>query len=109
MSKGLEALENIKILLENKYGLLNYIDYLDTIKLALKRLEQLEEEKQSFDRQLEKKLKALEIIKKYVAIDELIDDGELFMYSIRDKQYISSRSCLVMTDEEYKLLKEVLL
>ena len=42
MSKGLEALNKIKKLLEDKYGLLIYVDDLDTIETELKRLKALE-------------------------------------------------------------------
>ena len=59
----LEALQNLTEYLTGSYR--DCFEELSIIKTALKRLETLEEEKQSFDRQLEKKLKALEIIKKY--------------------------------------------
>lgn len=52
------------------------------------------------------KLKALEIIKKYINIRESYD--ELFPYEIVDKQYISNSSELLISKEEYNLLKEVL-
>ena len=82
MNKGLEALQDIK----NKpfsWGKLK--DSLDTI---------------------EKELKALEIIKKYVGIQESYD--EIFPYDIVDKQYVSTSSGLIISKEEYNLLKEVL-
>ena len=89
MSKGLNSLSEMVVHLNNKYA---------------KTRQALED-----FRNIKKELEALEIIKKYITIDVLTDnDGELFMYSIRDKQYISSRSCKVMNDEEYKILKEVL-
>ena len=57
---------------------------------------------------IDKALKALEIIKKYVSVEDSKCSGELFDYFIEDKQYISSRSCNVISKEEYELLKEVL-
>ena len=78
---------------------------LDIIETALKRLEVLIEEKTSFDRQLEKKLKALEIIvKKGVAVGMLqLKEVELQEYNdfIGDKK-------LYLTQEEFDLLKEVM-
>ena len=56
---------------------------------------------------IKQELEALEIIKKYVDIRD--EEGDLFKYSIVDKQYISSGSILLIDDEEYDLLKEVLL
>lgn len=54
-------------------------------------------------------LKALEIIKRYVYIKDLGEDnGDFFRYYIEDKQYVSSRSCNVMSKEEYDILKELL-
>ena len=55
---------------------------------------------------IEKELKALEIIKKYVGVQESYD--ELFPYDIVDKQYVSSGSSLVISKEEYELMREVL-
>ena len=46
MSKGLESLARIKKLLEDKYGLLIYVDELDTIETELKRLEVFDREHQ---------------------------------------------------------------
>ena len=77
MSKELEALEKIKNAPTIYVGCASdiYTRYsfeCKEIETALKRLEQLEEEKQSFDRKLEKKLKALEIIKEKVPLIYLL-------------------------------------
>lgn len=55
---------------------------------------------------IEKELKALEIIKKYYKVNETYD--ELFPYDIEDKQYQGNSSSLVMSKEEFELLKEIL-
>lgn len=55
---------------------------------------------------IEKELKVLEILKRYIKIKETGDD--LFPYSIEEEQYISSRSGKIINQEEYELLKEVL-
>ena len=79
MSKGLEALKRLR----------TYSDSTIDADLEI----------------IENELKVLEIIKKYVDIRD--EEGDLFKYSIVDKQYISSGSNLIMSDEEYELLKEV--
>ena len=104
MSKELEALERIRDtlhqfrpnLLENRQR-----DF-KLVETALKRLEELEELKTSFDRQLEKKLKALEIIKeKKVDVFCLLFAGlDIYNANIHPSRFI--------TQEEYDLLKEVL-
>lgn len=114
----LEALEEIK----RQVGNIHYFDFtqniptMTTIPLvdtllfkivenALKRLKQLEEEKQSFDRAIEKKLKALEIIK-----EKRVDVGWLISCE-NIKQYngvIGTATHKLLTQEEYDLLKEVL-
>ena len=55
---------------------------------------------------IEKELKALEIIKKYIKVT--YQEDELFLYGFEDKQYVSLRSSNLMSKEEYELLKEVL-
>ena len=98
MSKGLEAFEILKQDIGKCYE-----DEMLIVETALKRLEQLEEEKQSFDRQLEKKLKALEIIrKKRVNVRCLMSGWNLGKYN----SYKAHKS---LTKKEYDLLKEVLL
>lgn len=67
----------------------------DTIQMYKDMLGSYEEIRQAF-----------EIIKKYIKIYETGDD--LFPYSIKENQYVSSKSCNVITKEEYDLLKEVL-
>lgn len=51
------------------------------------------------------KLKALEILMKYISIQVLEDD--LFDYYIHDRQYVSTLSSSTMTKQEYELLKKV--
>ena len=78
-------------------------DY-DLIENALKRLEQLEEEKQSFDRAIEKSLKALEIIKEKGIILQFIKET----YTV--EQYnagVFGTLVKPLTQEEYDLLKEI--
>ncbi|MBO7711936.1 MAG: hypothetical protein J6S85_00125 [Methanobrevibacter sp.] len=53
-----------------------------------------------------KKAKAFDILKKYIKIEELEDD--FFYYSISDKQYVSNRSSLLMSHEEYESIKDLL-
>lgn len=118
MTKELEALKDLRE--DAKHHLDHHIKYLnerlDIIENALKRLETLEEEKQSFDRQLEKKLKVLEIIKKkevnvfmltwyftYSSYDKYVNDFENVDYNM---PVLSNEQ---LTQEEYDLLKEVLL
>ena len=105
MSKELSPLEECEYLITNAI-IHNPYDRkrLWTIHKALKRLETLEEEKQSFDRQLEKKLKALEIIKeKQVDVFIFLHSGDLETYNdmVEDNRKL--------TQEEYDLLKEELL
>lgn len=114
MSKGLDALEKIK---QAEY----FVDFeqdakikddykaeLTIIETALKRLETLEEEKQSFDKQLEKKLKALEIIK-----NKEINVHALFLHLKRfdkpDGYNVLVGTKYQITQEEYDILKEELL
>ena len=52
-----------------------------------------------------KDLEVLEILKKRIEINETYDD--LFPYEIKVKSgYISNRSCLVLTEEDFKKIKE---
>lgn len=79
-------------------------DLFECIKTAIKRLETLEEEKQSFDKAIEKKLKALEIIKeKGVDVWWLQTINNFQSYNERfDEKDVQ------LTEEEYELLKEIL-
>lgn len=83
------------------------------VENAIKRLETLEEEKQSFDRQLEKKLKALEIINDKPQIEiihirwRMINSYEDYLKAT-DKWDIEYCD-MILTQEEFDLLKEVLL
>ena len=56
-------------------------------------------------KKIEKDLEVLEILKKWILVNESYDD--LFPYEIDVKQqYVSSRSCLVLTEEEFNKIKE---
>lgn len=103
-NKGLEALENIKIDME-------YVTRLDFVEPVVRgevqqNLYKIYHRETPELETIEKELKALEILKKYVSIQE--SNGDLFDYFIVDKQYVSSGSCNVITNKEYDLLKEVL-
>lgn len=110
MSKELTPLEALKNLTEYLTGdCRDCFEELTVIEIALKRLETLEEEKQSFDRQLEKKLKALEIIKeKRVDVSAMKHSIDVYDYNsgIENENDFENR---LLTKKEYKLLKEVLL
>lgn len=82
MSKGLIALRTLK---KGDYG---------TIEVFREKLTVIERE-----------LKVLDIIMKYVDIQKNYDD--MFPYTIVDKQYVSNRSELVISDKEFELFKEV--
>lgn len=88
MSKGLEALEKIEdtlIGIASSFGING--------KRAGNSINQVRVDYR-IDL-IEKSLKALEIIKKLLIIDD-------------DKQRIDVRNCIEMSDDEYELLKEVL-
>ena len=52
-----------------------------------------------------KDLDVLEILKRFILVNK--SDDDLFPYDIHVKQqYISSKSCLVLTEEEYYKIKE---
>ena len=54
---------------------------------------------------LEKDLQVLEILKKWVLVNETYDD--LFPYEIKLRNgYVSNRSCLVFTKDDYEKVKE---
>ena len=54
---------------------------------------------------LEKDLEVLEILKKWVLVNETYDD--LFPYEIKlRKGYVSNKSCLVFTKDDYEKVKE---
>ncbi len=54
---------------------------------------------------IKRDLEVLEILKKFILISKSCDD-DLFPYDIDVKQqYVSSRSCLVLTEEEYYKIK----
>ena len=108
MNKELEALKRIKSHYNDRVCI-DILEDFDLIESALKRLETLEEEKQSFDRQLEKKLKALEIIK-----EKSVDVGFLQWHSSVDSynsyivEHAWTKHTRTLTQGEFDLLKEVL-
>ena len=54
---------------------------------------------------LEKDLKVLDILKKWVLVNETYDD--LFPYEIKLRNgYVSNRSCLAFTKDDYEKVKE---
>lgn len=54
---------------------------------------------------IEKDLEILEILKKWVLVNETYDD--LFPYEIKLRNgYVSNRSCLVFTKDDYEKVKE---
>ena len=55
---------------------------------------------------LMKYIEAAAILRHYVGVIKIEDD--FFQYRIEDKQYISNRSAVVMSEEEYDKLKELL-
>ena len=56
-------------------------------------------------KKIKKDLEVLEILKKWILVNESYDD--LFPYEIDVKQqYVSKRSCLVLTEEDFKKIKE---
>ena len=55
--------------------------------------------------ELYKRLEVLEILKKWIVVDETYDD--LFPYEIKLRNgYVSNRSCLVFTKDDYEKVKE---
>ena len=121
--KSLERIENYQVVVDIEKDKTSTIKELlpnscKTLETALKRLETLEEEKQSFDRQLEKKLKALEIIKEkgcsYIEKALIVSCKNYKEYCFEmnsGRVYLSEyeRWATIKTQEEYDLLKEVLL
>lgn len=54
---------------------------------------------------IKKELEVLEILKKWIVVNETYDD--LFPYEIKVKNgYVSNRSCLILTEEDYRKIKE---
>lgn len=116
MSKELTPLKALKEL-KKKYGKnfsLNDDERCRTIKSALEELDffvrqyrYLQELLVKVNRDKEKYRQALEIIKQYIHIEENGED-DLFPYHVRDVQYVSNRSCRIMSEEDYEVLKEVL-
>lgn len=121
MSKELEALEDIILYLNANEPKGLYCKNIEIIKVALKRLENYEGAwhntnlKQIFismeDWKIERKqLKALEIIKeKQVDIHNLIYSQSLEEYNTFAMKYNQELCNTLLTQEEYELLKEVLL
>ena len=55
---------------------------------------------------LMKYIEAAAVLRQYVGVIKIEDDW--FEYRIEDKQYISNRSAVVMSEEDYKKLKVLL-
>lgn len=112
MNKELQALKEIKRIYTwfQEFVYAEKIDEEDInlfniIEKGLKRKEELEELKRSFDRQIEKKLKAIEIIKELILKDLKFDDKKqtlsfMFGYLIFVKE--------IEDKTKYDLLKEEL-
>lgn len=100
MSKELEKLRayfNHEIALSRPQGLKIISSFEDYIKNLEDRIDNLET---SYLRNR----KALEIFMDYVSFQEVNDD--FFKYEVVDKQYVSNSSELLITDDEYKFIKE---
>lgn len=109
MSKELEALENIKHY-DSRVGL--HEDDYKIIETALKRLESVDRVGEMFCVNVDKKLKALEIIKeKEVNVFDVLATGYVEYYNMCVVNKIRPEYCnsYFLTQEEYELLKEVLL
>ena len=114
MSKGLEALKEYKNQLPGVNVYAN--DYLEIIEKELKEsekkdhyIETLEDRLNNIETTYLRELKALEIIKRTALRLVSIDDGELCgegNYAFFDNELYQ---CAKLTQEEYDLLKEVLL
>ena len=79
--------EALEILLVGYYNNANYQDLIEARE------------------KLEKDLEVLEILKKWVLVNETYDD--LFPYEIKLRNgYASNRSCLVFTKDDYEKVKE---
>ena len=60
---------------------------------------------QEFLKPIEKDLEVLEILKKWIVVNETYDD--LFPYEIKLRNgYVSNKSCLVFTKDDYEKVKE---
>ena len=60
---------------------------------------------QEFLKPIEKDLEVLDILKKWVLVNETYDD--LFPYEIKLRNgYVSNKSCLVFTKDDYEKVKE---
>lgn len=111
MSKELEALNDLIDLLEDEhYGLSEnewVVERTQTIETALERLEILDIQKITFERELKKKLKALEIIKeKFNPIIFEHDFGKHYLKLSKGNTMVVYE---IETKEEFDLLKEELI
>ena len=60
---------------------------------------------QEFLKPIEKDLEVLDILKKWIVVDETYDD--LFPYEIKLRNgYVSNKSCLTFTKDDYEKVKE---
>lgn len=101
-SKGLEMLE----ILKQRNGNLKINHKIGSRDIANQEIKEIT---QCFDNYvipvIEKELKVLEILKKWIVVNETYDD--LFPYEIKVKnEYVSNRSCLILTEEDYRKIKE---
>ena len=107
IEKDLERLESLER--ENKLLKKNLKEYQEYIKKGVE--EHYEDFMSNYDlllqecQELNKRLEVLEILKKWIVVDETYDD--LFPYEIKLRNgYVSNRSCLVFTKDDYEKVKE---
>lgn len=102
MIKGFKALEHLGIVFETAFN--EYKECNDTRNI-LKAWDFFFPYFQKDLDIIKKELCLLEIFLKYVSFREIDDD--FFKYEVVDKQYVSNRSELLISQEEYDLVKEV--
>lgn len=107
IEKDLDRLESLER--ENKLLKKNLKEYQEYIKKGVE--EHYEDFMSNYDlllqecQELNKRLEVLEILKKWIVVDETYND--LFPYEIKLRNgYVSNRSCLVFTKDDYEKVKE---
>ena len=107
LEKDLERLS--RLVVENGLLKKDLIDYQAYIKKGVE--EHYKDFMSNYDfllqgyQELYKRLEVLEILKKWIVVDETYDD--LFPYEIKLRNgYVSNRSCLVFTKDDYEKVKE---
>ena len=104
---ALEDYENLKILNENqRHNIELLMEENKTLKQMIRNFNEAIGEPQMIPPNVEKKLKALEIIKEKMADVQLLDRGYITCVFDYNNQYDDKKYHL--TQEEYELLKEVL-